>query len=141
MTTTTPHWVDAYQTKTGMPDPRLVGLGAQPRHCHTCGLLVLAGYDAPACADLATCDPYVLTPALETAAVILGRPTWQLWGHPGRYELTARTPALLLGVRLVPADQCVVLATHQCGRPPLSIAALPTRPPRFVVDSDGPPPF
>lgn len=134
-------WVDAYTTRTGMPDPRLAGVTAKPRHCTTCGRLTLAGYDSPACADLAITDPYALTPTLEAAAVILARPTWQLWGAPGRYELTARTPTRLLGVRLVPADRCVVVATHDCTHPPLSRTALPTRQPRYVVDTDGPPPF
>jgi hypothetical protein len=131
-------WVDAYTTRTGMPDPRLAGTLAKPHHCRHCGRLLLIGYDSPALADLASVDPYRLDPRAETAAVILARPTWQLWGPPGRYELTARTPARITGLALVPTDQCVVVATHHCGSPPLTRLTLPTT---VVVDSDGPPPF
>jgi hypothetical protein len=141
-TTERPPWLDAYTTRSGMPDPRLASLTARPRHCAGCGRLVLAGYDSPACADLAVADPNPLTPTLEAAAVILARPTWRLWGQPGHYELTARTPARVLGVQLVPAGpDVIVVATHDCARPPLTRTTLPTRPPQFVVDSDGPPPF
>jgi hypothetical protein len=134
-------WVDAYTTRTGMPDPRLAGTLAKPHHCRHCARLLLVGYDSPTLADLATVDPYVLTPALEAAAVILARPTWQLWGPPGRYQLTARTPVRITGLALIPADRCVVVATHHCGRPPLTHTPLPTRAPAWVADSDGPPPF
>lgn len=134
-------WVEGYQTKTGMPDPRTTGTTAQPRHCTTCGRLVLAGYDAPMLAGLAVTDPYPLTPALEAAAVILARPTWRVWGTPGRYELTHRTPETDPTVRLLGADRCVVVASHHCHHPPLARAPLPMRPPAWVVDSDGPPPF
>lgn len=143
MTATTPRWVDAYTTRTGLPDPRLTGTTAQPRHCATCRLLVLTGWDAPLLAALATTDPYQLTPHLEAAAVILDIPTYHLWGVPGRYELTPRhTPGIIPIGRMPSADQCVVVAAHHCGRPPLSTVPLPTRArTSHFVDSDGEPPF
>ncbi len=137
MSTDTPTWVHAYTTTSGLPDPRLVGTFAKPRRCTGCRAWVLAGYDSPLIAALAICDPHPLTPALEAAAVILGRPTWRLWGHPGAYQLTQRTPTRMRLVR-APADACVVLASHQCGRPPLSRAPLTVTAAR-AVRSDTPP--
>lgn len=136
----TPRWLDAYATTTGH-DPALIGTRAVPRHCRTCHRLVLAGYDAPIAALLATCDPHPLTPRLEAACVILARPTYRLWGIPGRYELTPRHhPGIHPISREPPADQCLVLAAHACGHPPLSHDHLPVTT-RHTSSTDGPPPF
>ncbi len=120
----TPVWLDAYTTRSG-DDPRLVGTRAIPRTC-LCGRLVLVGYDAPVIAGLATVDPYQATPQLEAAAVILATATYQLWGDPGRYELTPRhVPGLrALGTKRPAGDVLVVLA-HTCHRPPLATTPLP----------------
>lgn len=127
MSATTPRWLDAYTTATGLPDPRLAGTTARPRHCDTCRLVVLAGYDAPLCAGLAITDPYLLTPRLEAAAVILTRPTYRLWGYPGSWQLLPRhRPDVHPIVRHPPAGPDVhVLAAHRCGTPPLSRIHLP----------------
>jgi hypothetical protein len=77
-------------------------------------------------AGLAVVDPYRLTAALEHAAVILARPTYRLWGHPGHYELTARTPVHPPYPNLASADTVPVVAAHQCDAPPLSTLPLPT---------------
>lgn len=123
----TPAWLAAYATTSG-DDPRLVGTGAVPRTCR-CGRLVLVGYDAPAIAGLAIADPFRATPPLEAAAVILATPTYQLWGEPGRYELTTRHHP---GVRTVgmkrPASDVVVLLGHDCTRPALATEPLPAPP-------------
>lgn len=120
----TPPWLAAYTTRSG-DDPRLVGTRAIPRTC-PCGRLVLVGYDAPAIAGLATVDPYTATPQLEAAAVILATPTYQLWGDPGRYELT---PRHIPGVRTVgtkrPASDVLVVLAHRCDRPTLATTPLP----------------
>lgn len=120
----TPPWLTAYSTMSG-DDPRLVGTRAIPRTC-TCGHLVLVGYDAPRIAGLATVDPYQATPQLEAAAVILATATYQLWGEPGRYELT---PRHIPGVRTLgmkrPAGDVVVVLAHVCHRTPLATTPLP----------------
>lgn len=137
---TTPRWLHAYATTTG-DDPTLAGTRAVPRWCRDCRHLVLAGYDSPLIATLAICDPHPLTAQLEAAAVILARPTWRLWGAPGRYELTPRTPAWTASTRLAPAGPDVlVLASHHCGRPPLTREPLPV-PAGMVYDTAGDPPF
>lgn len=138
---TKPRWLDAYLTGTGLPDIRLAGTTAKPMHCHGCGLVVLAGYDSPLGAVLAIADPHPLTPQLEAAAVILGRPTWHLWGHPGCYELTARTPVWTKSIPLRTGTNVLVVASHRCGTPPLTRDTLPTRSTTWAVNSDGPPPF
>lgn len=137
----TPYWLQAYATRTGH-DPTLVGTRAVPRWCRDCRRLVIAGYDSPLIATLAIVDPHPLTPQLEAAAVVLARPTWRLWGVPGRYELTARTPCTLRGLVLPRAGPDVlVLAAHRCDHPPLTRAPLPAPAAAVAVDYDGPPPF
>jgi|GEM_PF-1185678 len=138
---TTPHWLQAHATRTGN-DPTLTGTRARPRWCRTCRRLVLAGYDAPLAAGLAITDPHPLTPQLETAAVLLARPTYRLWGTtPDTYELTPRTPTYPPHIPLPPASPTVIVLTaHNCDRPPLTHAPLPT-PHRHTVDHDAPPPF
>lgn len=130
MTTTptpTPRWLQAYTTTSGLPDPRLAGTTARPRHCTDCRRLVLAGYDSPTIATLAITDPYALTPQLETAAVLLDIPTWRLWGAPGRYELTPRhEPGLGPECTRAPASEITVVAAHRCEYQPLSRIPLPT---------------
>lgn len=135
-----PAWLTAYTTRTGAdPNPRLAGTRAIPRPCPTCARLTLTGYDAPLIAGLATTDPYLLTPNLEAAALILARPTYQLWGAPGRYELTPRSPIHITGLRLPSADHVPVVAAHDCPRPPLSTTPLPMH--ALPPTHDGPPPF
>lgn len=141
---TKPRWIDAYETASGMPDPRLAGTAAKPRHCKGCGLLVLAGFDAPLIAHLAIVDPYAATPVLEAAAVILDIPTYRLHGMPGGYELAPRfipgqTPSC---THAAAGGDVVVVLAHVCGRRPLATIALPTRAsPGAAFDSAGPPPF
>ncbi len=134
--TNTPHWVDTWTQTSGLPNPRLAGTTTRPRTCRTCGALTLTGYDAPLAAELATCDPYRLTPHHETAAILLGIPTWQLWGTPGSYEITRRTPNHINGTQNTPADKCTVLATHRCGMRPISTDPIPTHPTRTTTNPD-----
>lgn len=141
--TAPPRWLQAHADRTG-DDDALIGTRAVPRHCRACGLLLLAGYDAPLIAGLAVVDPYRLTSQMEAAAVLLGRPTWRLWGAPGRLELTGRFyPGVLPLGRHPPAEEVVVVAAHRCGTPPLSSVPLPVRAPRVVAagDDDEDPPF
>lgn len=134
-----PRWIDAYITSSGLPDPRLVGTTAKPRHCD-CGALTLVGYDAPLCANLSVVDPYQATPQFEAAAVILAIPTYQLWGHPGRYDLTNRhRPGIPPICQRKPATECVVVIGHRCGHPPLATIPLATRHSQFTHPTN--PPF
>lgn len=133
----TPWWARAYETRTGS-ELRLAGDRLIPAR-HDCGAWILHGYDAPIAAVHVHLDPNPLTPALEAACVILAIPTYQLWGTPGRWFVTIRhQPGLARLGRVPPADDVVVLAAHQCGRPPLSAHQLrmtattrptPTEPP------------
>ncbi|TKR27151.1 hypothetical protein FA014_01990 [Cellulomonas hominis] len=134
------YWLAALATRTGQ-DPGLLGTKAVPRWCARCRRLVLAGYDAPVCATLCIADPYRLTPQLEAACVILARPTYQLWGiDAGRLKLTSRhIPGFVQARDFPPADHVVVLAAHDCDRPPLTLDPLPE--PRYgaVQPGDVPP--
>ena len=135
-------WLDAYTTSSGLPDPRLAGTAAKPRHCSDCGRLVLAGYDAPVCAHLAVVDPYRATAQLETAAVLTGRATYHLRGVPGDYQLTPRHfPGVLPIVPYRRADECVVVITHSCDLPALSTIPLPTQSEKHAIPADAAPPF
>lgn len=141
---TTPRWLHAHAARTG-DDPTLVGGRARTRWCRTCGLVVIAGYDAPLIATLAICDPYALDWKTEAAAVILARPTWRLWGTPNTWLLTDRhIPGVHPIAHHPPADphhDVIVLARHICGTPPLSRTPIPEPPTRAPFDTDSPPPF
>lgn len=114
------HVQTAIETRLGLPLGLASGY-AKPGHCPHCGLAVIAGYDAPAIATLAIVDPYQATPLDEAAAIILGLPTWQLHGTPGRHTLSGRThPGVPpLGTH-TPATECVVVIRHRCGYRPLA---------------------
>lgn len=118
----------ATTVRTRGDDPALTGTRAVLRHCRRCRLLILAGYDSPAIAHLATADPYLATTAQEAAAVILARPTWQLAGlWPTTAELIPRhNPNLDPLERHAPADTIPVVIAHHCGTPPLATRPLPT---------------
>lgn len=137
-------WVPAYQTHTGLPDPRTnpAGTTARAQRCEDCGALTLVGWDAPLLARLARTDPYALDPRLEAACVILALPTWQVWGAPGRYELTARHVPRVhpIGTRKPAGSPGVIVVTeHRCGYPPLSTVAIPLVPTTRTRPTD--PPF
>lgn len=134
------YWLDALARRTGQ-DPGLLGTKAVPRWCSACRRLVLAGYDAPVCATLCIADPYRLTPQLEAACVILDRPTFQVRGIDiGRLHLTPRhIPGYVQARDFPPADQVVVAAAHDCGRPPLTLEPLPESRYRAVQPGDVPP--
>lgn len=132
-----PYWIAAYETRTGSP-PALAGIRAIPRPCRKCGQWTLTGYDDYLLAALATTDPNPLTPQLEAAALILGRPTWELRGTPGRYSHRRRTPFYGHIRKLKPANQCTVVAQHNCAGP-LSTATLPLTDPRMTFPEN--PPF
>lgn len=108
------HVQASIETRLGLP----LGLAngyAKPGHCPRCGRVILAGYDAPLIAGLAIVDPYRLTMQLETAAIILHRPTYQLHGRL-HHMLTNRTwPGVPKPWPSKPADQVVVVAAHKCG--------------------------
>lgn len=135
-------WIPAYQTHTGLPDPRTnpAGTTARAQHCDTCRALTLVGWDAPLLARLARTDPYALTPRLEAACVILGLGTWRAWGAPGRYELVARHIPGVHPIGITPAGSgVIVVAQHRCGFPPLSTQAIPLVPASHTRPTD--PPF
>jgi hypothetical protein len=138
MTTKKGHILRAIAVRAGH-DPHLPGTTARARHCRGCSRLVLAGYDAPVCACLAIVDPHRLTPDLEAAAAVLGRMTYRLHGAPDAYQLAYRAPQYPPVVELVPADLCVVVAAHDCGRPPLPGEPVPTRVTPVAYPDD--PPF
>ncbi|PYG00181.1 hypothetical protein SAMN05216184_104120 [Georgenia satyanarayanai] len=110
----------AIETRLGLPLGLAAGY-AKPGWCPRCGRAVIAGYDAPAIATLAIVDPHPATPLEEAAAIILGLPTWQLHGTPGRHQLSGRTwPGIRPITRHRPATECVVVIKHRCGFRPLA---------------------
>lgn len=138
---TTPTWQQLHATKTG-DHPALIGTRAQIRNCSHCGLIVLAGYDSHLMANLAITDPYLLTPQLEAAAVILAIRTYHARGITGRYELTNRhTPGITrpAWVTYPPANQVPVVAAHRCGIPALSRQPLPLAAPATSWGKGDPP--
>lgn len=135
----TPAWVTAIETRTG-GELRLTSGRAIPAPCSRCGRWTLQGYDAPRCAGLAIVDPNPLDPTLEAACVILAIPTWQLWGTPGRYELTPRhEPGVRHAATHRPATDVVVVAAHRCGHPPLAPETVRITRPRPPAARDAPP--
>ena len=129
------HIQTAIETRTGLP----LGLSERikPGHCPDCGRAILAGYDAPAITQLAILDPNALTPQLEAAAILTRRPTWQLHGTPGHYQISTRTaPGIPNTWKLTPADKCVVLTNHQCEKPPLTDNPVPLHSPSHQFEDD-----
>jgi len=139
---TAPDWRALHALKTG-DNAALIGTRAQVRNCAHCGLIVLAGYNSHVMASIAITDPFLLTPQLEAAAVILNIHTYEARGHPGRYELTNRHwPHLTRPdwIHYKPATDVNVLAAHRCGYPPLSRQPLPLNP-ATASWGHGEPPF
>lgn len=135
-----PWWVQTL-TRTLGANPRLAGCRAIPTPCPRCGTWTITGYDAPACATLAACDPQLASTADETRAVLTGVATYRLWGFAGLWSLT---PRHLPGVRPTgttqPADAVPVLIAHRCGQPPIAWGnRLPVIRPRATETND--PPF
>jgi hypothetical protein len=82
--------------------------------CASCAAVVLVGYEADRIAGQVRADPWRLTTDGEVAAIVLGRPTWRVWGAWGAYRAAER----LVGHGDVPrpsAADCVVVAAHVCG--------------------------
>ena len=75
---------------------------------HKCGADVVVGLDAPACALVATCDPYPVSNAGEVEALRAGRRTYLVWWG----ELDPRDRWNIAGK---PADITTVLVEHSCG--------------------------
>ena len=125
-----------------MPDPRYSRRAAQPKTCPTCGRLTLRGLDHHRIAATVTVDPYQLNKADEATAVIAGVATYELRGDPPTWELNERThPGLITIWPLTPADECTVVAAHQCNTQPISGTPLPTRPPARPAEQRGEPPY
>lgn len=124
-----PHHIKRHiETKTGLP-LGLAGGRAKPGNCPNCGHTIIAGYDSPLIAGLAITNPYRLTTQHEAAALIVGIPTWQLHNRPGNYTLTGRLhPGVPYPFTLKNADECVVVAKHECNQQPLSTEAIQLHP-------------
>lgn len=112
---------------------------AAPRTCPTCGHWLLT----TAITTHADLDPYrIPTPRLEHAATLLGRSTYRLHGTPPHLIVRTRCfPGMTHHLTDQPAHQCVVLATHVCGTPPLSNDPVTIRTATRTDLIEGPPPF
>lgn len=100
------------ETLTGL-DPRL-GRRARAGACRKCSAPVVRGLDGDMCAFLTATDPRRLTPEGELLALLGGRDTFTLDGHPP--QLTHRTRH---DIRTRPPGRHIVLVEHQCNAPPL----------------------
>lgn len=99
--------------------------------CATCAAVILTGDEDDRVAGSVRADPWRLTRDGEVAAIVLGRPTWRLWGSWPAYRAVER----LVGIGGPPslsADDCVVVAAHVCGTrldgEPIRAAIAHTRP-------------
>lgn len=106
--------------------------------CASCGLIILTGDEDDRVAGSVRADPWRLSHDGETAAIVLGRRTWRLWGSWPSYRAVERivglagpTTAPLAPAGLGPGD-CVVVPAHVCGTrldgEPIRAAIAHTRP-------------
>lgn len=122
-----PRWITNAETELGAPLTLASGK-TKPHKCPTCGAWTLTGYDAHIMATQVFVDPFLATPKNELAAIILGIPTYNLWGNPPRFELTPRhqpddTHPIGTENPANPGTTNVVIAhTH---KPPLANLPLP----------------
>ena len=82
--------------------------------CASCAATVLVGDEDDRIAGSVRAEPWRLTTDGEVAAIVLGRPTWRLWGAWPAYRAVER----LVGVgrpATPSAASCVVVAAHVCG--------------------------
>jgi len=82
--------------------------------CGSCAATLLAGDEDDRVAGAVRADAWRLTTAGEVAAIVLGRPTWRLWGSWPSYRAVER----LVGIgapATLSAAQCVVVGAHVCG--------------------------
>jgi hypothetical protein len=107
---------------------------ARLRQCPRCGAPVLAGLDAPVAGLPVRADPTPLTALGEAAALLAGRPTFDLTDIGGRKEITHRDVEQISGTR-----KYVVLAAHRCGQPLHQFAEKTTAKKRYVIPDE--PPF
>ena len=82
--------------------------------CATCAAVVLTGDEDDRVAGVVRADPWRLTTAGEVAAIVLGRPTWRLWGSWPSYRAVERLVGIGAPSSLT-AAQCVVVGAHVCG--------------------------
>lgn len=134
----TPRWLEAYITSSGMPDPRRAGRNARPRLC-TCGALVLHGADHHRIAAFVDVDPYALDAAGEGRAILAGAATYELAGEPPQWELRHRTYPGVPALWPVPNRGRRVVAAHSCSDPPYSDNPITTRAARPRTAHDAPP--
>ena len=87
------HIKTAIENRTGAP----LGGRAATANLHTCGAWTLLGYDADVLAWQARVDPTPLTTHGELAALLAGRPTYDLTQTGPRLQLDHRAPDHIAG--------------------------------------------
>ena len=99
--------------------------------CSTCASVILTGDEDDRVAGSVRADPWRLSRDGEVAAIVLGRPTWRLWGSWPSYRAVERLVGIG-GPPAPPADACVVVGAHVCGTrldgEPIRAAIAHTRP-------------
>lgn len=117
------HVVQQILADRGLANPDGIGRKVRAGACRGCGRTVLRGLDADRCGLPASVDPAPVSDAVELAALLAGRWTYELHRVAGGHEIDLRDEHRVRGH---PASQIPVLVEHRCGA---QLPGLPPDPP------------